>query len=68
MDWKIMNHPPHSPDLFPSDIHMFRPLKNHLEQKFKTADEKTGGPETGYAVRIMLLASVIFHDGKNVLM
>jgi hypothetical protein len=40
-----MNHPSYSPDLFPSDFHLFGPMKMHLGQKFQTDDEKTGGPE-----------------------
>jgi hypothetical protein len=40
MGWKIMNHPPRSPDLAASDFHMFVPKKVHLVgQKFQTDDE-----------------------------
>jgi hypothetical protein len=40
MDWEIMNHPPHSPDLDPSDFHLLGPMKVHLGgQKFQTEDE-----------------------------
>jgi hypothetical protein len=35
--WEIMNHPPYSPDLAPSHIHLFGSVKVHLGgQKFKT--------------------------------
>lgn len=28
--WELLDHPPYSPDLAPSDYHLFGPLKNHL--------------------------------------
>ncbi|GFR88607.1 histone-lysine N-methyltransferase SETMAR [Elysia marginata] len=28
--WEILHHPAHSPDLVPSDFHLFGPLKRHL--------------------------------------
>lgn len=28
--WTVINHPPYSPDLAPSDYHIFGPMKNHL--------------------------------------
>ena len=28
--WEVVPHPPYSPDLAPSDYHLFGPLKNHL--------------------------------------
>jgi histone-lysine N-methyltransferase SETMAR len=28
--WKLLSHPPYSPDLAPSDYHLFRPLKDYL--------------------------------------
>jgi histone-lysine N-methyltransferase SETMAR len=37
---EIMNHPPYSTDLGPSDFNFFGPMKVHLEgQKFQTVDE-----------------------------
>jgi hypothetical protein len=29
-DWQILPHPPYSPDLTPSDYHLFRSLSNNL--------------------------------------
>jgi histone-lysine N-methyltransferase SETMAR len=26
--WEVLQHPPHSPDLAPSDFHLFGPFKN----------------------------------------
>ena len=36
--WKIMDHPPHSPDLARSDFHCFEPLKKQLAGKWFVAD------------------------------
>jgi histone-lysine N-methyltransferase SETMAR len=38
--WQIMNHPPNSPNLALSAIHLFGPMKMHLGgQKFQTDEE-----------------------------
>jgi hypothetical protein len=29
-EWDVLDHPPHSPNLTPSDFHLSRPLKEHL--------------------------------------
>jgi histone-lysine N-methyltransferase SETMAR len=31
--WKVLQHPPHSPDLAPSDLYLFKPFKNFLSGK-----------------------------------
>lgn len=33
LGWNLVPHPPYSPDLSPTDYHLFRSLANHLEQK-----------------------------------
>ena len=33
LGWKVMSHPPYSPDLAPSDYHLFRSLQNFLNGK-----------------------------------
>ncbi|GFO23723.1 histone-lysine N-methyltransferase SETMAR [Plakobranchus ocellatus] len=38
--WVILPHPAHSPDLAPSDFHLFGPLKRHLGgMAFETEDD-----------------------------
>ncbi|GFS16811.1 histone-lysine N-methyltransferase SETMAR [Elysia marginata] len=37
--WEILPHPPHSPDLAPSDYHLFGPLKHELAGKRFDDDE-----------------------------
>ena len=39
--WEILEHPPYSPDLAPSDFHRFPNMKKHLRAKrFKSHDVK----------------------------
>jgi len=38
--WTTVPHPPYSPDLAPSDYHLFRALKHHLQnKKFENEDQ-----------------------------
>jgi histone-lysine N-methyltransferase SETMAR len=38
--WDVIDHPPYSPDLAPSDFHLFPKLKEHLGgQRFQTDEE-----------------------------
>uniref|UniRef100_A0A4W6DJ95 Histone-lysine N-methyltransferase SETMAR n=1 Tax=Lates calcarifer TaxID=8187 RepID=A0A4W6DJ95_LATCA len=30
LGWELLPHPPYSPDLAPSDFHLFGPLKRHV--------------------------------------
>ena len=38
LDFKCLDHPPYSPDLAPSDYHLFPGLKNHLEGRHFSSD------------------------------
>jgi histone-lysine N-methyltransferase SETMAR len=33
LNWEILDHPPYSPDLAPSDYHLFSSLQNRLNNK-----------------------------------
>lgn len=33
LGWEVLNHPPYSPDIAPSDYYLFRSLQNYLDQK-----------------------------------
>jgi hypothetical protein len=42
LKWNVLPHPPYSPDLAPSDYHLFGPLKVHLGRKsFHNHEEVT---------------------------
>jgi histone-lysine N-methyltransferase SETMAR len=42
LQWELLQHPPHSPDLAPSDFLLFGPLKNHLGDRRFADDEEVG--------------------------
>ncbi|GBM37767.1 hypothetical protein AVEN_25881-1 [Araneus ventricosus] len=37
--WSVLQHPPYSPDLAPSEFHLFGPLKQHLRGKHIADDD-----------------------------
>jgi histone-lysine N-methyltransferase SETMAR len=40
LHWDLLPHPPYSPDIAPSDYHLFRSLKNFLRGRCFTKDEE----------------------------
>ncbi|GBM35443.1 hypothetical protein AVEN_73242-1 [Araneus ventricosus] len=40
MPTETLGHPPYSPDLSTSDLHLFRPLKKHLSGRYLRTDAK----------------------------
>ena len=51
--WEILEHSPYSPDLAPSDIHLFSNMKKHLHVKrFKSHDDVKQEVQTWLQVRI----------------
>ena len=39
-NWEVLPHPPYSPDIAPSDYHLFRSLQHHLSNKIYENDEQ----------------------------
>ena len=39
LEWDVLQHPPYSPDLAPSDYYLFRSLQNFLDGKTFTSNE-----------------------------
>jgi [histone H3]-lysine36 N-dimethyltransferase SETMAR len=40
LDWEVLPHPPYSPDIAPSDYHLFRAMDNFMQNKeFRNDDE-----------------------------
>jgi hypothetical protein len=37
--WEVLEHPLYSPNLPPSDFHLFGPLKHHLSTEYFPDDE-----------------------------
>lgn len=46
LKWELIAHPPYSPDLAPSDFHLFRSLQNFLQSKnYRTEEQVKNGVE-----------------------
>jgi histone-lysine N-methyltransferase SETMAR len=47
LGWELLDHPPYSPDLSPSDYHLFRSLEHFLnKKKFQNIDHLHRGLTT----------------------
>lgn len=58
--WKLLDHAPYSPDLAPSDFHLFPKLKQHLGRQRFSTDEEVKEAATKY---IGGLAAEFFEAG-----
>jgi len=54
LGWQTVPHPPYSPDLAPSDYHLFRPLKHFLRGKtFVNYDDLETGVTDFFASQLL---------------
>jgi histone-lysine N-methyltransferase SETMAR len=57
--WDVLDHPPYSPDLAPSDFHLFGPLKKYLgRRRFATDGVKFSKPSCPGFRRLTLISSM----------
>jgi transposase len=53
-NWELFDHPPNSPDLAPSDYHLFTYLKNWLgSQRFRNNEGLMEGVKTWLSFKII---------------
>ena len=48
LEWEVLQHPPYSPDLAPTDYHLFRSLSNQMSGITFTNDEDLKNWLTNY--------------------
>lgn len=58
--WDVLDHPPHSPDLAPSDYHLFTSLKMHLAGKKFSTDQEVQTAVTNWTKEV---AGSFYDDG-----
>jgi histone-lysine N-methyltransferase SETMAR len=60
--WETLVHPPYSPDIAPSDCHLFHSLDNHLRgRQFRTLDGVKTAPDGFFASR----SKEFYHNGVH---
>jgi transposase len=52
-NWELFDHPPYSPDLPPSDYHLFTHLKNWLGSWCFNNDEQMEGVKTWLSLQVI---------------
>jgi hypothetical protein len=62
--WEALDYPPYSPDLTPSDFHLFGPLKKHLGGRRSATD---GEVKQAVMSWLQALDTDFFYAGKNAL-
>lgn len=48
LNWEVLDHPPYSPDIAPSDYYLFRSLQNFLNEKKFTSDSQVSSALKDY--------------------
>jgi hypothetical protein len=61
-NWEVLNHPPYSPDLAPSDFHLFGPSKKHLGGRRFATD---GEVQQAVMSWLQALETDFFYAGTN---
>lgn len=69
-NWEVLDHPSHSPDLLPSDFHLFGTLKLALSGKHFSSDDELKAPCCSFSCCLTDFYSEVvwFHlsiNGKN---
>ena len=54
LNWEVLEHPAYSPNLTPSDFHLFGPLKNALSGRRFAADDELKEAVHDFAVNLKL--------------
>ena len=71
LKFEVLSHPPHSPDLAPSDFYFFPHLKRDLKGTHFTSDDEVKQAVTSWIKQKLLNSSLtacvnLFYVGKNV--
>jgi histone-lysine N-methyltransferase SETMAR len=60
LKWEVLQHPPYSPDLSPSDFHLHGPLKHHLSgERFPDDDAVERAVQWFFLLLYMIVCQVV---------